>query len=271
MRVLTIDDPALKDLPDLASAGDVPSHRRIEQWMLALIREGSLVAGDKLPPETGMADALGVSRMTLRQALAALERRQLLKRRRGRNGGTFVVEPKIECDLTGLPGFTEQMRRAHVRAGARVLSTETVPADESVADALRLQPGDPVHYVVRLRLGNDEPLAIERTYLPADVFDGLLDRPLTGSLYELMTTDYDQAPYTAKEALEAVTADAEQAEQLQIDEGASLIRVTRTASTISGLPVEHAIDCFRGDRTRIVLSTGLDTVASAEVTGRATR
>lgn len=269
MRVLTVDDPALGTMPDLDVAGDTPSHRRIEQWMLARISNGDIVAGDKLPPEAGMAHALGVSRMTLRQALAALEARQLLKRRRGRNGGTFVVEPKIECDLTGLPGFTEQMRRAQVRAGARVLATETSAADATVAAALGLELGGQVHLVVRLRLGNGEPLAIERTYLPAGVFDGLLDRPLTGSLYELMAEEYDQAPHTAQESLEAVTADTEQADLLEIQPGAPLVQVTRTAFTISGLPVEHAVDCFRGDRTRIVLNTGIETVASAEVTGQA--
>ena len=48
--------------------------------------------------------------MTLRQALGALEARGLVQRKRGRSGGTFVTRPRIECDLTGLPGFTEQMR-----------------------------------------------------------------------------------------------------------------------------------------------------------------
>ena len=75
--------------------------------------------GDKLPREETLAARLGVSRMTLRQALAALERHGTIVRKPGRLGGTFVAEPKIVCDLTGLMGFTEQMRRAHVRAGAR--------------------------------------------------------------------------------------------------------------------------------------------------------
>lgn len=270
MRELTVDDPALGEMPDLEVPGGTPSHRRIEQWMLARISAGDVVAGDKLPSEASMADALGVSRMTLRQALGALEGRQLLERRRGRNGGTFVVEPKIECDLTGLPGFTEQMGRAHVRAGARVLAAETSEADAAVAAALGLEPGGLVHRVVRLRLGNEEPLAIEDTFLPAAVFDGLLDRPLTGSLYELMEHEYGQAPHTARESLEAVTADVEQAELLAIQPGAPLIRVIRTAFTTSGMPIEHAFDCFRGDRTRIVLNTGIATVASAEFTARAT-
>ena len=88
---------------------------------MAAIDEGALVAGDKLPREEQLAAALGVSRMTLRQALATLDGLGTIVRKPGRLGGTFVAEPRIVCDLTGLAGFTEQMRRAHVRAGARMV------------------------------------------------------------------------------------------------------------------------------------------------------
>jgi GntR family transcriptional regulator len=118
VRVLNVGDKAFASMPDLTEATDVPSHARIEQWLAGLVGQAALATGDKLPPEEDLAAALGVSRMTLRQSLSALESRGLVKRRRGRTGGTFVSRPRIECDLTGLPGFTEQMRRANVRASA---------------------------------------------------------------------------------------------------------------------------------------------------------
>jgi hypothetical protein len=57
---------------------------------------------------SALAAALRVSRMTLRQALDGLARRGALARLPRRSGGAFVAEPKIDCDLTGLAGFTEQ-------------------------------------------------------------------------------------------------------------------------------------------------------------------
>ncbi len=109
------------DVPDLTDASSGPAHARIERWLTDVIGRGDLVPGDRLPPEGDLAALLGVSRMTLRQALGRLEAIGTVVRKPGRSGGTFVDEPKILCDLTGLAGFTEQMRRANVRAGARVV------------------------------------------------------------------------------------------------------------------------------------------------------
>jgi GntR family transcriptional regulator len=244
-------------LPDLTAGGDEPTHTRIEQWLAGVIGSGTLNTGDRLPPEGDFAATLGVSRMTLRQALGALEVRGLVERKRGRSGGTFVTRPRIECDLTGLPGFTEQMRRAQVKPGARVIRAELMPAPDKVARALDLPRGAPVYVINRVRLANREPLALEETYLSAHDFPDLLERRLTGSLYTLMRRRYDLAPFSAREWLEPVSAADEEAGLLGIEPGMPLMLVTRTAYTESGKPVEHAYDRYRGDRTRIALQTGI--------------
>ncbi|MFY0409179.1 GntR family transcriptional regulator [Solicola sp. PLA-1-18] len=255
MRRLTVSADAFDARPDLTDAGDDPAHARIERWVTGLVREGRLVATDRLPPEGDLAAALGVSRMTLRQALASLEQRGLVERRRGRGGGTFVTRPRVELDLTGLLGFTEQLRRARIRAGARVLTAtrETAPAD--VAEGLALPGGGAAHRVVRVRLADDEPLALEETWLPAPLFDGIADHDLTGSIYELMGRHFDAAPRTADEWLEPVVATSEQAALLGIRPHAPLMLVTRIAYDAAGLPVELAHDRYRADRTRVHLRT----------------
>src|SRR5690606_29383470 len=88
-------------------------------------------------------------------------------------------------------------------------------------------------------------------------FPGLLERRLTGSLYSLMRRAYRQSPHTAQEWLEPVIATEDQADLLGIDIGAPLMLVTRTAYTPAGLPIEHAYDRYRADRTRIALRTGI--------------
>jgi GntR family transcriptional regulator len=257
VKVLTVDDAVFGSLPDLAATSDVPSHARIEQWLMRMITGGRLTVGDKLPPEEDLAASVGVSRMTLRQALGALEAQGLLERRRGRSGGTFVTRRRIEVDLTGLPGFTEQMRRAHVRAGARVVRSRLVTPSREVATALHLPRGAEAYEVVRVRSANREPLALEETYLPARDFPGLLDHRLTGSLYTLMRRDYGLVPCTAQEWLEPVVATDDQAALLAIVPGSALMLVTRTACTDTGEPIEHALDRYRADRARIGLTTGI--------------
>jgi GntR family transcriptional regulator len=254
---VTGDRERFGQLPDLTAVTDEPTHTRIEQWLAGVIGAGTLTAGDRLPPEGDFAATLGVSRMTLRQALGALEARGLVERKRGRSGGTFVTRPRIECDLTGLPGFTEQMRRAQVKPGARVIRAELTPAPDRVARALDLPRGAPVYVINRVRLANREPLALEETYLSAEDFPDLLERRLTGSLYTLMRRRYDLAPFSAREWLEPVSASDEDAALLGIEPGMPLMLVTRTAYTEPGKPVEHAYDRYRGDRTRIALQTGI--------------
>lgn len=243
-----------------------PSHVLIEQWLMARIANGRLLPDDRLPPEEDLAAALGVSRMTLRQALASIEAKGLLERRRGRSGGNFIREQRIECDLTGLPGFTEQMRRANVRAGARVISVRRKAAPLAVAAALELGRHKDVFEVIRVRSARRSPLALEETYLPAHLFEGLADRTLTGSLYAIMRKDFDLAPHNAQEWLEPVLATEEHAALLGIDTGAALMLVTRTSFTAAGVAVEHAYDRYRADRTRISLQTSVSTRISAELT-----
>jgi DNA-binding GntR family transcriptional regulator len=245
------------DVPDLGDSSPVPAHARIERWLTEAIGRGDLVPGDRLPAEGDLAAFLGVSRMTLRQALGRLESIGTVVRKPGRNGGTFVVEPKILCDLTGLAGFTEQMRRANVRAGARMVSAVTRPASPAVAVGLSVDRGAPVHEVIRIRTANREPLALERAYFPAAAFPDLLSRRLTGSLYALLTKAYGHTPATAAESLVAVTAGADEARLLGIAEHAPLMEIERTAYTAAGLAVEYARDLFRPDRVRISLRTGI--------------
>lgn len=249
--------------PALQRRHGTPVHVQIEQWLVGQIAGGELATGDRLPGERELAKALHVSRMTLRQALDGLARRGVLVRTPGRAGGAFVAEPKIDCDLTGLAGFTEQMRRAHRTAGAHVVAADTVEADVDVAAGLDVAPGAQVHEVVRVRSADGTALAVERSWFPATQVPDLLAHPLTGSLYELLAGRYGLAPHTAVEYLEPVTGGAEDARLLGVPAGAALMQVERVARTVAGVPVEYAKDRYRADRVRLMIRTGVDGVTTA--------
>jgi GntR family transcriptional regulator len=242
-------------VPDLAASAGLPAHVRIEQWLMRMISDGIVVPGDKLPKEQDLAEGLGVSRMTLRQSLGTLESRGVVERIPGRQGGTFIREPKIDADITGLAGFTEQLRRGQVRASARVVSALVVPASRGVAAALDVAKDAKVYEIVRVRRARGMPLALERSYLPAALFPGLLDRRLTGSLYRILARDYDSAPQSAVEYLEPFIATAELARLLDVEEGSALLLIERTASSAAGRPIEYARDLFRSDRIRVSVRT----------------
>src|SRR5580658_1921983 len=213
--------------PEIVRGLGTTVHAQIEDWLAGEIAVGALMPGDRLPTEHDLAAWFGVSRMTLRHALAELARRGLVTRAVGRHGGTFVAAPKLEQDLTTLAGFSEQLRRHGMVAGARVLSARPRPAGPAAGAALRIGEGEEVYEVRRIRLADGRPIVLERSLFPAARFPGLLDLRLDGSLYEA----------------------------LEVAEGAPLMLVERTAYARSGEPVEFARDLFRGDRTKVVVWT----------------
>jgi len=241
--------------PEIVRGPGTTLHGLIEDWLAGEIAVGALRPGDRLPAEHDLAAWFGVSRMTLRHALAELAGRGLVARTTGRHGGTFVAAPKLEQDLTTLAGFSEQLRRHGMVAGARVLSAAPRPAGPAAGAALQLGEGDPVYEVRRIRLADGRPIVLERSLFPAARFPGLLDLRLDGSLYELLEVTYGLRPYRARESLEPVTAGVREAEALEVAEGAPLMLVERTAYARSGEPVEFARDLFRGDRTKVVVWT----------------
>lgn len=245
-----MDGPELGVHPDLSGSGDLPTHARISAWLERLIMSRTLMPGDKLPSEVEIANSLGVSRMTLRQALSAIEAKGLIDRRRGRFGGNFVEPARFDLDHASLPGFTEQMRLLHAHAGAQVIGASTGRPDAAVRRALSLKRGDQVHQVVRVRSANGEPLVLEEGYFPAAVFPDLLAVDLTGSLYAVMR-DQGAGPCTAEEQIEAIEATVRQAELLDVAVGQPVLLITRTSRAADGTAVEFAMDYHRADRTRI--------------------
>jgi GntR family transcriptional regulator len=241
--------------PKIIRGPGVTVHGQIEDWLADAIASGQLSPGDRLPTEQFLAEWLGVSRMTLRHALAELAKRGLVTRNVGRTGGTFVARPKLVQDLTVLVGFSEQLRRHGLVAGARVLAAAEIPASPAASAALEIEVGEAVYEVRRLRLADGQPILIEHSLFPARHCPGLLESRLDGSLYELLAQKYGQRPHRAQESLEPVTAGVREAEALGVAEGAPLMLVERTAYSRSGTPLEFARDLFRGDRTRVVVWT----------------
>ena len=236
----------------VAERSPKPAWVQIEEQLADRIESGALTAGQRLPPERNLAAALTVSRMTVRQALASLAARGLVERGVGR--GTFVRDAaKVVHDLTRVAGFTEEVERQGLEAGARILDARQCASPDHVAAALGIDPGAAVVRVERVRLGGGSPITLEDSSLPAARFPGLLDQNLSGSLYALMRDRYGLGPVTATEWLEPMAARAYEADALEVEEGSPLMLVERVAYAADGTPVEFARDCHRGDRARFVI------------------
>lgn len=211
----------------------------------------------KLPSEPELAIKYGAARATVRRALAKLQDEGLIYSRQA--VGSFVAEPHVEQDLDQLFSFTEFMVYRGMKPGTRLIQKELQQIDDPESPVLHylgLRPGAKVVYIRRLRLGGSDPLVIASTWLPEARFPDFWDQDLKQqSIYEIMSAA-GHKPTDAIQTMEAVTLGLEDAALLTVDAGAAALLVRRVAYA-SGLPVEYAVDLYRGDRTKFRVRLGV--------------
>jgi GntR family transcriptional regulator len=247
-------DPADREKRRGAVHGTLgPAAEDVRARILDEIASGALRPGERLGAERDMAVRYGVSRSTLRLAIEALESTGHLRRVRGRAGGTFVAERRVERDLTHMTGLPAYLRRQGFEAGTRVLSARLIEADDETVESLELAPGALVFEIVRTRLADGAPISLERARLPAERFPGLLDHSLRDSVYALMQAAYGVVPGEAIERIEIVGASASAARLLDVPRGSPLLSVVRVMVDDARRPFELSHDLFRGDRVRVVV------------------
>jgi GntR family transcriptional regulator len=239
----------------------VPDRRLVEEArdrLLDLISSGTLRPGDRLGTERELAARLSVSRSTLRQVLAVLAESGIVRRVPGRAGGTFVAHAKVDRDLSVIVGLPEYLRRQGFVAGTQVLSATMSGADDIAANNLGVPAGSLLIDIVRIRLADGVPISLERVQLPADIFPGLLELPLGGSIYDLLDAHYGIRPDEVVEHLEVAEASPDEAALLGVHVRAPLLAITRTSATSAGVPFEFSYDLFRADRTCVTFRTRAD-------------
>jgi GntR family transcriptional regulator len=239
-------------LDPLDKSSFIPMYFQIQAQLLKMINSGKLRVGDPLPSEEDLSHVYGVSRMTSRQALLALKNQGFASRHKGR--GTFVTQPKVEKDITHLCGFTAEMRAIGMKASSRVLAAETVPAGAEVAARLAVEVASPIFRLLRLRLANALPVAIEEICLSLTQYPGIQKLDFSRlSLYETLRERYGIRVSSADEILEARAATRQEAELLEMPPRSSLLIISRTLWSAEGKPIEIACSSYRGDRYRAVL------------------
>lgn len=234
-----------------------PIYSQIATRAAALIASGEWQPGQRLPPERILCERLGVSRTTLRQALAELEARGLISRHQGR--GTFVTRPRFDADATGSFSLSAALLRRGRELRTRVLAVAAVEAGRHVATDLGCRPGDQVLRLERLRLLDGEPLMLELAHLPLERFPGLEAKDFEArSLYAILAADYGVRPTLARESLEPVVCRAREAAILGLPRRAPALRIVRLTVDEQGRPIETNDALLRGDRCRILLTRTAD-------------
>jgi GntR family transcriptional regulator len=217
----------------------VPLYLQLQRRIRRAIESGELASDETLPPERDLATDFAVSRVTVRKALDGLVSAHLLSRRQG--AGTFVAT-RVEKNSAALTSFTEDMisrgRRPHSRWLTK--SEGTVSPEEALA--LGLGPGTAVYRLSRVRMADDQSMALEHSTVPADALRSTED--IKDSLYDALG---EHRPVRVLQRLRAVLFNAEQAELLGIEAGDPGLEIERRGFDATGRTVEFTRSFYRGD------------------------
>jgi len=225
----------------LDRASPVPLYFQVAQQIEALIDEGALQPGARLDNEILLADQMGLSRPTMRQAIQYLVDKGLLVRKRG--VGTQVVHGLVKRPVE-LSSLYDDLRHGNQTPTTQVLAAALVPVQDDIAVALRLPPGTPVVALERLRCARGEPLAIMHNWLPTGLADLDRDRLERHGLYELLRAAGVHMR-VASQRIGARAATVAEAKLLSERRGAPLLTMTRTTYDDNGRPVEHGSHVYR--------------------------
>lgn len=234
-----------------------PRHEQISEWIRERIDGGVYVPNSRLMSENQICEQFGVSRITVRRALQTLESEGLIYRRQGL--GAFVSDKRVPQGMVRLTSFVEDMEQAGLAAKSLIVSYDQVPCPAAIATRIDAEAGKKVVMMERLRLGDGEPVAFDRTWLPAFYGQLLEGYDLTNdTIYRILEEEYGIEVLRGHYRLDAVNADRFLAEQLHVPENRALFLIERTSLTVHDKPVYFQRRYYRTDRVSYELELARD-------------
>jgi DNA-binding GntR family transcriptional regulator len=231
----------------LDRSSPMPLYFQVAQHLESEIRTGRLATGSRLDNELRIAEALGVSRPTVRAALRCLVDKGLLVRRPGY--GTVVTKEKVDRTVE-LTSLYDDLVEAAKAPTTKVLRNEVIEASEAVAVALEIPVGELVVFLERLRFVDGEPIALMHNFLPGALVTLSNDMLEKHGLYELLRASGIR-PTWATQRMSAKNATSAEASYLQEARRAALLTMERVTFDQGGRAIEYAQHVYRASRYAI--------------------
>jgi GntR family transcriptional regulator len=231
----------------------VALHHQIREDLFLHLRSGRWTPGAELPTEEALCRHYGVSRGTVRRAVADLVTDGYVERHRGR--GSYVSQPKLE---SGVIGSYSRFRVVGppLDPGGRVLFCRRIRAAKDVAAMMHIDAGTPLWNLERVRFTRGTPVSVQASFLPVERCPDLARQPLKSRhLIDVLRDVYGVHLASAVETIDPTVADSYTARQLGVKVRTPLFRIERTTYTVSGEIAEYRRAVLRGDvyRYRIEL------------------
>lgn len=223
-----------------------PLYIQIKNFLIGKIESGEYEENGKLPSERELSEKFNVSRMTARNALNEVVNEGYAMRDGVR--GTFAVGRKVKKNLFKLDSFANRLREEGITDTKKVIEEKVLEADRWISKKLNIAIGSKCFEIVRLRMGNDIPIAIEYSYLGADKFPGLLRYDFShDSLFQIMEDKYGCRVVRTKSKLEMGYFNKRNAKLLKLKEGDAGFMMKEFNYDAHDEVAEYCISVYRGD------------------------
>jgi GntR family transcriptional regulator len=222
-----------------------PYYKQLKRKITQLIESGCLQTDTGLPSERLLAEALNLSRTTIRRCYKELRETGLIDAN-GQSGTQVKSAPRISPDLGKLKGFTEEMRELGMTATTRMLGLDVLN-DRTIASIFQRPSSANFLRLVRLRLGDDVPMTREVAWYDLTLVPTLENWDTSGSVYAFLEKQCQTKLSWAEQSIEATMSNREESEAFGFDKSNPCLLLKRKSYTESNLLVEYVEGTFRGD------------------------
>ena len=235
-----MDKKIYKDSP-------LPLYYQLKQIIINMIESRELKENDKLTTENELCKQFSISRTTTRQALKELVNEDYIYVIQGK--GTFISPKKFQQDLLKFYSFTDEMKKIGKTPTSSVLEFKIIEANNKIAQILRINQNKKVYKFIRLRLADNEPMILETTYIPYELFPGITREDLESNpLYSILVGRFHTVFTKAEETFRSTLLTEEEAKKLNCISGISAIFFERTTYDNYDRVIEYTKSVARGDK-----------------------
>lgn len=229
----------------------IPLYYQLENIIREKIENEEYKVDEKIPSERNLSDQFNLSRMTVSKAINNLVEEGILYRKRGR--GTFVAKKKVDF-FPDLMGFAENMIRKGMKPSSKVISQNVILPNSIICNKLKISDKEKVILTERIRLVDDEIIALEKSFVPYSIGKKLLDIDLSKeSIYRLLNNE-GHKPTKAQQEIGAILSNEDMSNLLQIEEGSAILKRERVTFS-KERPIEFSLNFYRGDRYSMTITT----------------
>lgn len=230
----------------------IPLYHQIFLQLRDEILSGQRAYGSPVATEKELSLAYAVSRITARRALAELARQHFVARKR-RVGTTVIYRPPAKPIEANIEQAVDSLLELGRVTTVRVLDVRKEPAGPQVAEAMHLEPGEPVVRAVRVRYLDDEPLGYVISYVPAALAAHITRSALAQKPILKLIKNAGYRIGKATQTVAAMLADPPLSRSLKVEPRSAILRITRSVFDPAGKPVLHTIAHYRSDRYQLRL------------------